>query len=308
MESIYIANILNKEKCDLHCHAARGAGIEYINKIINGKIVEKQRFHSISEMDKWFNSNIETYFNGREGYELLIHATIKQAIEDNVKYLELSFSIERIKLYNYSIEDFIKSIKNIIKKYSNINIIPEIAVPKISDYKRNIYYAKESLNYNFFKSVDIVGEELKIDFINFKELYRIARKKGLRLRAHVGEFGSAESIRQTCDLLELDEIQHGIHASDSLEVIQYLRNNKIQLNICPTSNVRMGIVENYNNHPIRKLYNMGIIVTINTDDRLIFNHSVTEEYLELLKHKVFSICELDNIRATTIKRCQELWK
>ncbi len=306
MECLYNSMITKKEKCDLHCHAARGAKMSYISNLIGRQITEKS-FNSVNEMNQWYSREIASYFEGRKGYEFLVNATIKQAKEDNVKYLELGFAIDRIRLYDFSVEYFVETLDGIIKKNPEIKIIPEISVPKTIDYERNIFYAKDAIGLNFFKSIDIVGEELEVDFEKFVDLYKKAKQKGLRLRAHVGEFGTADFVRKTCDLLELDEVQHGIHAADSIEVMQFLRDNKIQLNICPTSNIKMRVVKHYKDHPIRKLFDMGILVTINTDDRLVFNRSLSEEYIELYKNKCFSIKELEDIRIMTLERCQELW-
>ena len=91
-------------------------------------------------------------------------------------------------------------------------------------------------------------------------------------------------------------MQHGIAAANSKSVMKWLSDNKIQLNICPTSNVLLNRVKNYKVHPIRKLYDYGVKVTINTDDMLIFNQSVSEEFLNLYNAGVFNPAELDEIR------------
>lgn len=72
---------------------------------------------------------------------------------------------------------------------------------------------------------------------NFKGIYRRAKKEGLRLKAHVGEWGTAKDIRTAVEELELDEVQHGIAAAGDESVIRFLAENKIRLNITPTSNV-----------------------------------------------------------------------
>ena len=78
--------------------------------------------------------------------------------------------------------------------------------------------------------------------------------------------------------------------------MKWLSDNKIQLNVCPTSNVLLSRVENYKVHPIRKLYDNGIKVTINTDDMLIFDQSVSEEFFNLYNAGVFNSTELNEIR------------
>lgn len=78
--------------------------------------------------------------------------------------------------------------------------------------------------------------------------------------------------------------------------MNWLADHNIQLNICPTSNVMLNRVENLKAHPIRRLYDYGVKVTINSDDILIFGQSVSNEYLSLYENGVFNAHELNKIR------------
>ena len=85
------------------------------------------------------------------------------------------------------------------------------------------------------------GDEFAQPIENFKGIYRRAKKEGLRLKAHVGEWGTAKRHRVSAvEELELDEVQHGIAAAGDESVIRFLAENKIRLNITPTSNVLLG--------------------------------------------------------------------
>lgn len=125
------------------------------------------------------------------------------------------------------------------------------------------------------------GDELAQPIENFKGIYRRAKKEGLRLKAHVGEWGTAKDVRTAVEELELDEVQHGIAAVSDESVIRFLADNKIRLNITPTSNILLGRVADMSMHPIGKLYRSGVDVTINSDDVLIFDSDVSKEYLRL---------------------------
>ena len=96
--------------------------------------------------------------------------------------------------------------------------------------------------------------------------------------------------------VELDEVQHGIAAADSEPVMRFLADNRIRLNICPTSNVMLRRVETLAAHPIRKLFDAGVIVTINTDDVLVFGQGVSEEFRNLFEVELFNADELELIR------------
>jgi len=81
---------------------------------------------------------------------------------------------------------------------------------------------------------------------------------------------------------ELDEVQHGIGAAADKNVMKFLRDEKIRLHVCPASNVMLGAVPSLEEHPIKVLYENGVDVTINTDDLLFFNKSVSEECVDLI--------------------------
>ena len=157
-----------------------------------------------------------------------------------------------------------------------------------------------------FYSIDLYGDELAQPIEKFEPIYRKAKDNGLRLKAHIGEWGTSDDIRRGVEILGLDEIQHGISAVESEEVIKYLIDNKIRLNITPTSNVRLGRVSSICDHPIKELYRAGVDITINSDDILIFNSDVSNEYLRLYKNNVLSLEELDCIRVNGLKNIKQI--
>ena len=98
---------------------------------------------------------------------------------------------------------------------------------------------------------------------------------------------------------------HGIAAAQSPFVMKWLAENQIQLNICPTSNVMLNVAGDYQSHPIAELYRAGIPVTVNTDDLLIFNQSVSQEYQNLFVNGVLSGDELNDIRKQGLKQPEQ---
>ena len=133
-------------------------------------------------------------------------------------------------------------------------------------------------------------------FEAFLPLYRKAERYHLVKKMHVGEMGSAEDVRRAVDVLGLAEVHHGINAATSNEVMRFLAENRIQLNVCPSSNVMLGYADSYKDHPIKVLYENGIKVTINTDDLLLFDSSIENEYLLLYQAGTLSAEQLNEIR------------
>ena len=111
----------------------------------------------------------------------------------------------------------------------------------------------------------------------FRDLYLQARERGLRLTCHAGETSGPESI---WDALEIgsERIGHGIRAVEDLRLMEYLRERKIPLEVCITSNVRTGAAPSLEQHPIRKLFDAGVPIILNTDDPALFGCTLRSEY------------------------------
>lgn len=282
-------------KSDLHNHMTRGGNKRYIEDWAGVKIAKCPKFKDLDEMNEWNVQNIKPLFQGRAGYEKRIEAAFVQARMDGVKVLNMGVSIGEEAFYDGSVEDLVHALRRIHRHFApDILFLPEISFLSYTPMKEINEKIDEYLAQNYFKSIDIYGDEFAVPY--FKKTYRKAKTKGLILKAHVGEFGTAELVKKAVEELELDQVQHGMAAANSKCVMRWLSDNKIQLNICPTSNVLLGRVENYKVHPIRKLYDNGIKVTINTDDMIIFDQSVSEEFFNLYKAGVFNPAELNEIR------------
>jgi adenosine deaminase len=149
---------------------------------------------------------------------------------------------------------------------------------------------------DYFRSIDLYDDEFSRPVSSFRSIYRMAKSLGLKCKAHAGEFGNADSVKEAAEELELDAIQHGIAAASSPAVMYWLADNHITLNVCPTSNIKLKRCRSYKTHPVRILYDHGVRVTINSDDILVFGSEVSSEYLRLFRSGLFNSKELDQIR------------
>jgi adenosine deaminase len=285
-------------KSDLHNHFVLGGCREYI-KLKTGFEIPffDGVLSSMNDMHAWNSKYIGEHFDSKEMQTLLIEATFVQAKEDGVKVLEIGEDVWGLGEY------FDNDIKQLIHTFQDANqrIAPEIELRLQIGLSRHcpIDYLINCLepfwgNKNFY-SIDLYGDELAQPIENFIPIYRRAKKEGLRLKAHVGEWGTAEDVKKAVELLKLDEVQHGIAAAGSADVVRFLIDNHIRLNITPTSNVKLGRICSLQEHPIRELYQAGVDVTINSDDILIFDSDISKEYLKLYEAGVLSAEELDVI-------------
>jgi aminodeoxyfutalosine deaminase len=122
----------------------------------------------------------------------------------------------------------------------------------------------------------------------FREAYAFARRAGLRLTAHAGEGTSARSIWSALEL-GAERIGHGISALEDPVLVRHLRDRQIPLEVCVTSNLVTGVVQRLEEHPLRRLYDAGIPIVLNTDDPGMFGCTLLSEYQ--LAAKAFGFTE-----------------
>ncbi len=285
-------------KSDLHNHAPLGSRLSDFEKNVGSKIEPPPTaLTTIAEMDAYIMVHLREHIFNRRGFETSVRMAFRQAITDGIQKLEMSVDCSFVTMFENKEIGFIKLLKQIHKEEApGILYNPEIGLSRnmeIDKAERLLYPCIES---GYFKAIDLYGDELFRDAKHYVPIYKAAKNYHLKLKSHAGEFGTAESVRYTVETLELDEVQHGIAASTSPEVMKWLRDNNIRLNVCPSSNVLLGRVENLETHPARVLADHGIVITINSDDIMIFNQSVSDEYMNLHQAKLFSANELNIIR------------
>lgn len=131
----------------------------------------------------------------------------------------------------------------------------------------------------------IGGDEKSGHLQDFRWSFDCAKEAGLRLTAHAGEWGGPESVRSAIEDLGVERVGHGVRAIEDLALVDELAEKGIVLEVCPGSNVALGLYPSFRKHPIRQLYDRGVKVTVSTDDPPFFHTTMQREYDEL--HKAF---------------------
>ncbi len=286
-------------KSDLHNHGIFGGNILDVGKLVNKELFcLKHKIKTLDEMAGWTMNQILPDLYSRQGFISLLEAAMKQAKADGITILEMSIDSCLIDLFvGNEMDAFVSDIKEIKNRVApDLNLRPELGIK----WEKNIeiLYGRIDtyLATDFFKTIDLYGPEKAQPIELFDTIYKKAHGKGLKLKAHIGEFGTPGDMLEVIDKLQVTAIQHGIAAANSSVVMQLLADKQIQLNLCPTSNIMLSRVPAMAKHPIRTLYDNGVKVTINSDDMLIFGSSVSEEYLKLYNSGVMTAQELNDIR------------
>lgn len=137
----------------------------------------------------------------------------------------------------------------------------------------------------FLTGFGIAGDETLLAPGDFLWAFDCAREAGLRITAHAGEWQGPDGIRDTLRALRPERLGHGVRAIEDLALVDELAEAGTVLEVCPGSNVALGLYPDTRAHPIHELDRRGVRVTVNTDDPPFFRTSMIREYEEL--HRAF---------------------
>lgn len=286
-------------KADLHVHAGFGSGDRAFLKERTGLDIRpvERVLASMDEMHAWVRDQAGDRFHRMPGRMLGVESTFVQARRDGVTRLEAGEDVWGITLHDGSAQAVWAMLQAAHARGApEIEWIPQLGLSRhcrVPDLER---WMTPLLELGVFRTLDLSGDEFAQPIEVFAPLYRQAKAAGLRLKAHVGEWGTADDVWRAVELLELDEVQHGIAAAASPAAMRFLARGGVQLNVCPTSNVKLGRVARIEEHPIRRLFDAGVRVTVGSDDPLVFGTSLSGEFLALSDAGVMTPAELDAVR------------
>lgn len=289
-------------KGDLHNHCMMGGRLKEIEKFY-GRKLEKFRLGNkgVEGINEWIVSVYRPVFTVPGAFRAASEAAFLQAKSDGVTVLEMSVDVTIGRLFHILPENVISILREAHRTIApEIDFRPELGIARSLSVRTILSCIEPYLDSGFFRSIDLYDIESAQPVRNFTEIYRFAKSLGLKCKAHAGEFGDAGSVREAVECLELDAVQHGIGAAQSPEVMKWLSDNGIQLNVCPASNISLKRARSYKTHPIRILYDNGVRVTVNTDDVMLFDTGNSDQFLKLYKCGLFKTAELDEIRMNAL--------
>jgi len=244
---------------------------------------------------------IQSAVKSPEDFSYMISSLAEYLRANNIVYAEVFFAPSKFIQNGLDFEEMIEAL---VKKIRQIKLEDGTEIRILVDVSRSFGNANAMNNLNRvlkIKHDEVIGiglggPELLGPAKDYADVFKLARESGLRTVAHAGEDDGPWSIWDTVSILQAERIGHGTSAIQDPELVKYLKEKKIPIEICITSNIFTGkYVRKEQNHPVRYYYDQGLVTAINTDDPEIFNVSLTYEYFKLYRFLDFSLEEIIDI-------------
>ena len=220
----------------------------------------------------------------------------------NVKYAEVRFAPNKHLAKNLTLDDVVISVINGMNK-ANVEtgimggiILSMMRGDSKEDNIRVINLAQKYLKKGVV-AIDLAGAEAIYPTTDYVDLFRYAKIKGIPFTIHAGEAAGVESIKAALDA-GAQRIGHGIRAIDDEAIQKIIIDKQVLLEVCMTSNYQTEAVKG--KHPIEKLYNNGIKISINTDNDTVSNIDINKEYTKILNETDLTMDDLGKCNKESI--------
>ncbi len=298
MDSMAIEQFIRlMPKVELHVHLEGAIKPATLLKMAQRNMVSLPA-NSLAALQDWyrfsdFDHFIDVYFaicnclRTPRDFELITTEFLKSQAEQNIKYSEVIFT--PFTHHAHVPYDQQLAAINHARRQAETKLGVQMAlVPDISRHMRPAEASIQIADWAIDNMQDGVialglgGPEVGNPPELFRAAFERAKAAGLASLPHAGETEGPNSIWGAIKTLSAVRIGHGIRCLEDPELIRYLRQNQIPLDVCPTSNVRLGVVPCLAQHPLPQLLDEGLHITINSDDPPMFNTSLTDEYIRIV--------------------------
>ncbi len=293
-----MAGFHERPKAELHLHLEGSVTPELMRELAPEVSAEEIRgrfafrtFAGFLECYKWIVERLRC----PEDYALVARRLLDSLAQQNVRYAEITISAGVVL---WKKQEFAPIYHAVHREAARSTVTVRWNLDAIRHFgaehaMRVAELAAEQVG-NGVVSFGIGGDEERGPAEWFTDVYKFAKAGGLRLTAHAGETAGAESIWAALRL-GAERIGHGIRAIDDAALLRHLRDQNIPLEISVSSNVATGVVDSLRTHPLRRLYDAGVPIVLNTDDPGLFNTTLEREYDLAASELGFSETELTQI-------------
>ena len=300
-------------KVDLHRHLEGSLRLDTMLDVarqhgitIPADVLRLSTLVQVQEEDKFTFQNFLSKFNTlRMFYRSpdVIHRITREAIEDaakdNVKYLELRFTpvalsrAERFPLHDV-MDWVITSMRDASKHHQvNVKLIVSVNRHEGTDLAEQVAWLAADHIKDGIIGMDLAGNEADFPSQPFYGIFKEAKQAGLHMTIHAGEWGPGYNVREAIEEIGAERIGHGVRVLEDESIVALARERGTAFEVCITSNHQSGVVESLGAHPLIRMIEKGLNVTINTDDPSISRITLSHEY--------YAACEDLGMTQNTLK-------
>ena len=308
---------------ELHCHIEGTVLPEMALKLARrhnvdlSDILDEQGNYKSSDFTEFVNSydHMAQSIRTAQDYFDLTYDYYSKAAKDGLCYGEVFFSPSHPEPFGLSYEAYVDTLSAAADKLEeDFGLIVRYILTCVrhEGVEHALATARLAEKYPHPKVVGfgMAGHETYGHAVDFKRAFEIAAGAGLRLTCHAGELAGPESVRSALAAFPLERIGHGVRSREDPELVAELADRQIPLELCPSSNVLIGVVPSLEDHPIRDYFDQGIKVTLNTDDPAFFDTDIRREYQKVAKVHNFTPGDLLTISRNAVDAafCDDLTK
>ncbi len=280
-------------KAELHLHIEGSLEPELMMALAERNGV-KLPFNSVEEIKAAYEfSNLQEfldiYYQGmsvlqttQDFYDLTM-AYLGRAHKDNVKHVEIFFDpqghTERGVEFATAIDGILDGLAEGEKQFGITSHLIMSFLRHLSEEEAFTVLEQSKPWHDRILGVGLDSSELGHPPSKFTRVFAAARALGLKAFAHGGEEGPPEYVWECLDQLQVDRLDHGNRALEDPKLVERLVEENIALTVCPLSNLKLCVVDNLHNHPLKKMLDLGLKATINSDDPSYFGGYVGDNYL-----------------------------
>lgn len=296
-------------KAEIHLHIEAVPTIHTVKALYKKRFGKKMSDEDIKNLFSYDDLNgfiqaflkVQDLFTSEDDFNYVFDDLETYLLENNIVYTEAFFAPTAFLKKGF---EYPKMIKIFSKKIAEIKKNHGITIKLLLDVSRTFGCENAMKNYELLKQyscddvigIGLGGAEAKGPAKEYAPVFEKALSEGFHAVAHAGEDVGPESMWDTINYLHAERIGHGITAIQDEKLMETLKETQLPLEVCPTSNVfTKHYVKSIAEHPIRKFYDKGIYVTVNTDDPVFFKTTLIEEFWKLHSEANFSMNEIKKL-------------
>ena len=311
MEKLTKEFIHSLPKAELHCHLDGSMRVETIideakKQGVKLPETDPKKLKHLLVAGTWCESLVDylrafdittSVLQTPESLERAAYELAEDNANENVRYLEIRFSPLLHTKKDMNLTDVVDAvIRGKERAEKDFNIIIGIIICGLRHFspEKTLILAELSVAYKNAGIVgfDLAGAEENFPAKNHKDAFYLIINNNINTTVHAGEAYGPESIHQAIHYISANRIGHGTTLREDGDLLNYINDHRIPLEMCITSNVQTKAVKDLQSHPVKFYFNYGLRVTLNTDNRLISGTTLTDEYWIAVKEFGFNAKEL----------------